>query len=98
MQVFDLPSSILQRVPHNPAGPKNSYKEAVEGFIRQQRQEEGGGLSLPERQIQEKLAEFCMQDVPRMEGLATVQTEQLIQLFGSVKTLTAKEELLQTLR
>ncbi|XP_037733966.1 cytoplasmic tRNA 2-thiolation protein 2 isoform X1 [Chelonia mydas] len=97
-EVFDLPSSILQRVPHNPAGPKNSYKEAVEGFIRQQRQEEGGGLSLPERQIQEKLAEFCMQDVPRMEGLATVQTEQLIQLFGSVKTLTAKEELLQTLR
>ncbi|XP_030437480.1 cytoplasmic tRNA 2-thiolation protein 2 isoform X1 [Gopherus evgoodei] len=105
-EVFDLPSSILQHAPHNPTGPKNSYKEAVEGFIRQQRREEGGSPSLPERQIQEKLAEVSLRDVPGMEGLAdpearllaAVRTEQLIRLFGSVKTLTAKEELLQTLR
>ncbi|KAM9122276.1 cytoplasmic tRNA 2-thiolation protein 2 isoform 2-T2 [Pangshura tecta] len=106
-EVCDLPSSILQRAPHNPTGPKNSYKGAVEGFIRQQRQEEeGGGPSLPERQIQEKLAKVSLRDAPGMEGLvapearllAAVRTEQLIRLFGSVKTLTAKEELLQTLR
>ncbi|KAM7146630.1 cytoplasmic tRNA 2-thiolation protein 2 isoform 1-T1 [Macrochelys suwanniensis] len=105
-EVFDLPSSILQRAPHSPAGPENSYKEAVEGFIRQQRREEGGGPSLPERRIQEKLAELSMREAPGTEGLAApgarllgaVRTEQLVRLFGSVKTLTAKEELLQTLR
>ncbi|XP_067396335.1 cytoplasmic tRNA 2-thiolation protein 2 [Emydura macquarii macquarii] len=105
-EVFDLPSSILQCVPPCPAGPSSSYKEAVEGFIRQQRLGETGGTSVPERQLQEKLAELSTRDVPGTEGLAgpgarplaAAQTEGLIQLFECVKTLTAKEELLQTLR
>lgn len=104
--MFDLPSSILQCVPPSPAGPSSSYKEAVEGFIRQQRLGETGGTSVPERQLQEKLAELSTRDVLGTEGLAgpgarplaAAQTEGLIQLFECVKTLTAKEELLQTLR
>uniref|UniRef100_A0A8C8RKL6 Cytoplasmic tRNA 2-thiolation protein 2 n=1 Tax=Pelusios castaneus TaxID=367368 RepID=A0A8C8RKL6_9SAUR len=105
-EVFDLPSSILHCIPPDPAGPRSSYKEAVEGFIRQQREEETGGASVPEREVQEKLAGLCTRDMPGAEGLAasgarplaTARTDEMIRLFESVKTLTAKEELLQTLR
>ncbi|XP_075795995.1 cytoplasmic tRNA 2-thiolation protein 2 isoform X1 [Pelodiscus sinensis] len=97
-EVFDLPGSVLQRGPHRPAGPGASYKEAVESFIHQHRQAEGGA---PER-----LAELSTRAMPGAETpggrgarpLAAARTEQLLQLFGSVKTLTAKEELLQALR
>ncbi|XP_074865272.1 cytoplasmic tRNA 2-thiolation protein 2 isoform X3 [Carettochelys insculpta] len=93
-EVFDLPSSILQRMTPGPTGPRHSYKEAVEGFIRQRRQEEGG--------VRETLAVLSMRDVHGAEGLAQppapAHTEELLRLFGSLKTLTAKEDLLQTLR
>uniref|UniRef100_A0A8D0GQK7 Cytoplasmic tRNA 2-thiolation protein 2 n=1 Tax=Sphenodon punctatus TaxID=8508 RepID=A0A8D0GQK7_SPHPU len=105
-EVFELPGSILCCVSHNPPGPKHSYKEAVDNFIqRQHRQGKAGGVgaSLPE-----KLAELSVLDSPRKEETdaapgagppaAAARTEELVQLFAAVKTLTAKEELLQNLR
>ncbi|XP_053127182.1 cytoplasmic tRNA 2-thiolation protein 2 [Hemicordylus capensis] len=85
-EVFDLPASILRSVSDTAATHGHSYKEAVDGFIQQQRKEAG--------------------DAARKEPAATSntgpppvsRTEELSRLFGAAKTLTAREELLQTLR
>lgn len=103
-EVFDLPTSVLRSVSHDTTDHSHSYKEAVDGFIRQQRQQHdkvGDSVNLPEQ-----LAELTVQDSSGREGEATPKarspalsyTEELTRLFGAVKTLTAKEELLQTLR
>lgn len=103
-QVFELPSSILQRAPHAPSPPGSSYKAAVEGFIHQQRRGAAGtgDTMAPEGQVQERLAVLGMQEgaAASLEGLlpASALTEELRRLFGAVTTLTAKEELLQMLR
>ncbi|XP_067158464.1 cytoplasmic tRNA 2-thiolation protein 2 [Apteryx mantelli] len=103
-QAFDLPGSILRRGPRGGDKPCPSYKEAVEDFIQQQRQEAAdgdGAASLPRR-----LAQLRTQDVPAGEEPAApgarlpaaARTEELLQLFEAAETLTAKEELLQMLR
>ncbi|KAL8195075.1 UNVERIFIED_CONTAM: hypothetical protein K2H54_046334 [Gekko kuhli] len=98
-EVFDLPGSILRSISHNATDDGQSYKEAVDGFIRRQQQSERTWDSLPGQ-----LSELSVR-CPPGKGAAEVpgppavsHTAELTHLFGAVKTLTAKEELLQTLR
>ncbi|KAJ6657163.1 hypothetical protein lerEdw1_002752 [Lerista edwardsae] len=108
-EVFDLPSSVLHSLSHDATGHGHSYKEAVDGFIRRQQQQQrqrqheatGDAVDLPEQ-----LADLGVGDPsgveegapPQPRAPAASRTEELARLFGAVKTLTAKEELLQTLR
>ncbi|XP_043840138.1 cytoplasmic tRNA 2-thiolation protein 2 isoform X2 [Dromiciops gliroides] len=104
-EVFNLPTSVLQTVPQSLRGSENTYKEAVDGFIqRQQQQRPPEEAVLSDEQIQEKLRQLSTRDPGAAEEVAgeglprPAQTTALMELFNSVKTLTAKEELLQTLR
>nr|XP_060644096.1 cytoplasmic tRNA 2-thiolation protein 2 [Anolis sagrei ordinatus] len=102
-EVFDLSSSVLHSVSHEIPDQSHTYKEAVDDFIKQQREKErdAGELFLKDQQ-----GEFNLQDSSKEEDFvdpgkevpAVSHTEELINLFQTVKTLTAKEELLQTLR
>uniref|UniRef100_A0A673V6Z2 Cytoplasmic tRNA 2-thiolation protein 2 n=1 Tax=Suricata suricatta TaxID=37032 RepID=A0A673V6Z2_SURSU len=100
-EVFSLPPSVLRCFPQEPVGAVGTYKVAVDSYLQQQHAlgpERAGGSPIP-AQEGERAGQPCSHD-PR--GLAgpqpAAQTEALSQLFGSVKTLTAKEELLHTLR
>ena len=79
--------------PGDSGEPGPSYKEAVEDFIQQQRQEGDGdgGTSLPGlgTQVGDPAA-------PRLPAAA--RTQELLRLFEAVETSTAREELLQMLR
>ncbi|XP_068811640.1 cytoplasmic tRNA 2-thiolation protein 2 [Struthio camelus] len=103
-QAFDLPDSILRRGPRGGDKPCPTYKEAVEDFIQQQRQEaaEGdGAASLPQRLAQLGIQDLPIGREPAAPGArlpAAAQTEELLRLFEAAGTLTAKEELLQMLR
>ncbi|XP_025024611.1 cytoplasmic tRNA 2-thiolation protein 2 isoform X1 [Python bivittatus] len=102
-EVFDLPASVLNSLSHRPADQAHSYKEAVADFTRWRQQcekKEGAATSLEDR-----LAECSLQGCAWKERLAVLDTSsfpashtELSRLFGAVKSLTAKEELLQTLR
>eukprot|EP00069_Balaena_mysticetus_P011010 bmy_20971T0 len=71
-----------------PVGTEGAYKAAVDSFLQQQHALGGEQQSQP-----------CPQRPPSRAGPPTAgQTEALSTLFNSVETLTAKEELLQTLR
>lgn len=103
--MFDLPSSVLHSASRDATDHGPGYKEAVDGFIQQQHQQRhdktGDAVDLAEQ-----LAELGMRDpsgteeeaAPQPRVPAVSRTEELAHLFGAVKTLTAKEELLQTLR
>lgn len=88
-QVFLLPPSVLRHADQELVGPRGTYKAAVDSFLQQQWA--GGTDASPNAAPGEE---------PRgQEGLPpAAQTEALCRLFDSVTTLTAKEELLQTLR
>ncbi|KAK2530158.1 Ctu2 [Columba guinea] len=92
-QALELPASILRPGPGRSGKPVPSYKEAVEGFIQQQRQEgdRDGGTSPPgpSTQVGDPAA-------PRLPTPA--RTQELLRLFEAVETATAREELLQMLR
>ncbi|NXY91530.1 CTU2 protein, partial [Alcedo cyanopectus] len=94
-QALELPASILRPGPAVPSKPSPSYKEAVEDFIQQQRQERGGdkdgGTSQPGTSTQ---------DVPAATPClpTAASTQELLQLFDVVETSTAREELLLMLR
>ncbi|XP_054245650.1 cytoplasmic tRNA 2-thiolation protein 2 [Indicator indicator] len=92
-EALELPASILQPGTRGSREPGPSYKEAVEGFIQEQRQDgdRDGGTSLPG---------LSTQDVPPTSPhLPTAaHTQKLLQLFEAVETTTAREELLQMLR
>ncbi|XP_074737341.1 cytoplasmic tRNA 2-thiolation protein 2 isoform X1 [Strix uralensis] len=90
-QALELPASILRPGPGGSGEPNSSYKEAVEGFIQQQRHEgdRDGGTSLPGSQE-------LPPDAPRLPAAA--RTQELLRLFEAVETPTAREELLQMLR
>lgn len=94
-QALELPPSILQPGPERSGKPGASYKEAVEGFIQQQRQENGaGGTSLPGLSPQDTPAGSPAS--PHLPDAA--RTQELLRLFEAVETSTAREELLQMLR
>ncbi|XP_075017699.1 cytoplasmic tRNA 2-thiolation protein 2 isoform X2 [Calonectris borealis] len=89
-QALELPASILRPGPGGSGEPGPSYKEAVEGFIQQQRQERDrdSGTSLPGQDMPPA--------APRLPAAA--RTQELLRLFEAVETSTAREELLQMLR
>ncbi|KAM6223828.1 cytoplasmic tRNA 2-thiolation protein 2 [Rhynchocyon petersi] len=99
-EVFSLPQSVLRCVHQESAVDDGAYKEAVDSFIRQQ----GLGTLGPEDSPSlaprvEQPSPQNPQDPQSLASLPTAaQTEALSKLFKSVRTLTAKEELLQTLR
>lgn len=99
-EVFSLPPSVLRYLAQEPSGTKGAYKAAVDSFLQQQHAPAQG---------EEQLSQPGSQDPQSPAGLPTAaqteaqpptaaQTEALCRLFDSVQTLTAKEELLQTLR
>lgn len=92
-QALELPASILRPGPGGSSEPGPSYKEAVEGFIQQQRQEGDGdgGTLLPSLGTQ-------VGDPPAPRLPAAARTQELLRLFEAVETPTAREELLQMLR
>ncbi|NWH85477.1 CTU2 protein, partial [Aegithalos caudatus] len=96
-QALELPPSILQPGPERastsrPAGP--SYKEAVDSFIQQQRQDGHGGTSVPGDSTQDRPA--GPPATPRLPDAA--QTQELLRAFEAAGTATAREELLEMLR
>ncbi|KAM6300374.1 cytoplasmic tRNA 2-thiolation protein 2 [Aegotheles albertisi] len=92
-QALELPPSILRPGPEVPREPVPSYKEAVDGFIQQQRQgDRDGGTSVPNLSTQDTPAE------PPARLPSATSTQELLRLFQAVETPTAREELLQMLR
>ncbi|NWZ74120.1 CTU2 protein, partial [Acrocephalus arundinaceus] len=96
-EALQLPPSILQPGPErsSTAGPSRpSYKEAVDSFIQQQRQEGDSGTSLPAHSTQDTPA--APSATPRLPDAA--QTQELLRAFEAAGTATAREELLEMLR
>uniref|UniRef100_A0A8C3Q951 Cytoplasmic tRNA 2-thiolation protein 2 n=1 Tax=Geospiza parvula TaxID=87175 RepID=A0A8C3Q951_GEOPR len=94
-EALELPPSILQPGPERastsgPSGP--SYKEAVDSFIQQQRQDGDSGTSLPGHSTPDTPAGAtpCLPDA--------AQTQELLRCFEAAATATAREELLEMLR
>nr|XP_025860766.1 cytoplasmic tRNA 2-thiolation protein 2 isoform X1 [Vulpes vulpes] len=95
-EVFTLPPSVLRCSAQEPLGTEGTYKVAVDSFLQQQHTV--GGSPSPTQQ-EEQLSQPCTQDPEDPAGPPpAAHIEALSRLFDSVKTLTAKEELLQTLR
>ncbi|KAL4613579.1 cytoplasmic tRNA 2-thiolation protein 2 [Arapaima gigas] len=105
-EVFCLPGHVLGASCAPPPGSQGDYKAAVDRFIQSTRV---GGGSAPSRQGQEEdssvreaqnlLCQLDTEDPP--SGTLTVDpqlTGALQKLFNSVKSLTAKDDLLLTLR
>lgn len=82
-KVLDLPSSVVATVPSFSEPSTGSYKAAVDHFL-----QTGSGKDL----TTQKQEEMSLPDV--LES----QTRSLQQLLGSAKSLTAREDLLSTLR
>ncbi|XP_033896271.3 cytoplasmic tRNA 2-thiolation protein 2-like [Acipenser ruthenus] len=107
--VFSLPSSVLQCASSALDRQNESYKEAVDGFIQSacsETQRETGQGSNSYTEVQTLLSELSTQEWSGEVGIVTnksqpftpEQTEAVRTLLASVKTLTAREELLKTLR
>lgn len=99
-KVFSLPPSVLRCFAQEPSGTKGAYKAAVGSFLQQQHAPAQGkeGLSQPGTQDPQNPAVPPSAAQTEAQPPTAAQTEALSRLFDSVKTLTAKEELLQTLR
>ncbi|KAM3828997.1 cytoplasmic tRNA 2-thiolation protein 2 isoform 2-T2 [Vipera latastei] len=104
-EVFDLPTSVLNPLSHSPADQAPSYKEAVADFTRWRQQQQKRGDA--ETSLEARLAECSTPGCSWQERLAVLDdagsspashVEELARLFRGVRSLTAKEELLQTLR
>ncbi|KAL1007142.1 hypothetical protein UPYG_G00082620 [Umbra pygmaea] len=98
-QVFSLPSSVLDVGSSATKNPQNgsSYKAAVDQFI-QTSQNQHPDLSV--KNALSQLSSLSMHEA-QTGGSSPIppgQTEALQRLFASVRTLTAKQDLLQTLR
>lgn len=82
-QVLDLPASVVATNPAPSEQPAGAYKAAVDLFV------ETDGSNSPTPQEPKKTL------LPHVQQSHTLMLQQLL---GSVKTLTAREELLNTLR
>lgn len=97
-KVFGLPPSVLCCASQEPAGTEEAYKAAVDSFLHQQHMLGVEGCASPV-QGEDQLHPSHSQEPEGPAGFpVAAQTEALSKLFNSIKTLTAKEELLQTLR
>lgn len=85
LQVLDLSSTAMTTVPSPPERPAGAYKAAVDDFI----QNDGSSRSVLDAVEAEETS------VPAVEE---GETQALQQLLASAKTLTAREDLLNTLR
>ncbi|XP_075367192.1 cytoplasmic tRNA 2-thiolation protein 2 isoform X1 [Mycteria americana] len=92
-QALELPASILRPGPEGSGKPGPSYKEAVEGFIQQQRQEGDGDGGTSPPSLGTQAGDLAAPRLP-----AAAHTQELLRLFEAVETPTAREELLQMLR
>lgn len=98
-KVFSLPSSVLRCTSQEPAGTEEAYKAAVDSFLQQQQHVLGTETCTSPAQGEGQLHPSHSQEPSGTAGHPkAAQTEALSRLFKSIKTLTAKEELLQTLR
>ncbi|XP_009078955.1 PREDICTED: cytoplasmic tRNA 2-thiolation protein 2, partial [Acanthisitta chloris] len=96
-EALELPPSILQPGPERSGASStsgSSYKEAVDSFIQQQRQEGGRDSAT---------SSHSTQDIPAGPSATShlpdpAQTQELLRVFEAVETTTAREELLQMLR
>ncbi|XP_013913818.1 PREDICTED: cytoplasmic tRNA 2-thiolation protein 2 [Thamnophis sirtalis] len=105
-EVFDLPASVLNSLTQSPPDQPPSYKEAVADFTRWQQQQREKRADTA-TSLEDRLAECSMQGFSWQGRLAVLEeagsslashAEELARLFGGVRSLTAKEDLLQTLR
>lgn len=97
-EVFNLPTSVLKATSAGPDPSASSYKTAVDQFI-----QNGATISEPRNSEQSsslvhKMSQLLTDDHSLSAEPTMEQTRSLESLFASVKTLTAKEDLLQTLR
>ncbi|KAM5297789.1 cytoplasmic tRNA 2-thiolation protein 2 isoform 2-T2 [Glossophaga mutica] len=99
-EVFSLPPSVLRCFAPDPSGTKGAYKAAVDSFLQQQHAPAQGKERLSQPGTQDPQDPAVPPSAAQTEAQppSAAQTEALSRLFDSVKTLTAKEELLQTLR
>lgn len=102
-EVFSLPPSVLCCTSQESAGTEEAYKAAVDRFLQQQQQQQqrvlGAEAGASPAQGEARLHPSHGREPSGTAGYPTAaQTEALSRLFSSIKTLTAKEELLQTLR
>ncbi|XP_019510048.1 PREDICTED: cytoplasmic tRNA 2-thiolation protein 2 isoform X1 [Hipposideros armiger] len=99
-EVFSLPPSVLRYFAQEPTGTEGAYKAAVGSFLQQQHAPAQGEeqLSVPGTQGLQTPAGPPIAVQTEARPPTAAQTVALSRLFNSVKTLTAKEELLQTLR
>ncbi|NP_001167511.1 cytoplasmic tRNA 2-thiolation protein 2-A [Xenopus laevis] len=98
-QVFSLPGSVLQR---GAPEQRPNYKEEVDRFLVQEREQGDAGCSEMLERLEvtdsdspgssDKMYQSTCSHPPDMH------TQKLKQLFASAKTLTAKQQLLHTLR
>lgn len=82
-KVLDLPASVVATNPSPSEQPASAYKAAVHHFV----ETDGSNFQRPQEPKKTLL--------PRVQESHTLMLQQLL---GSVKTLTAREELLNTLR
>lgn len=83
-QVLDLPSEVVMAVPPSSERPASAYKAAVDEFL----QKKSSNSFVTEQE--EKETSF--------PDVSESTTQLLQQLMSSVKTLTARQELLNNLR
>ncbi|NWU32509.1 CTU2 protein, partial [Dyaphorophyia castanea] len=93
-EALELPPSILQPGLERSGTSGPSYKEAVDSFIQQQRQDGDSGTSLAAHSTQDTPA--APPATPRLPDAA--RTQELLRGFEAAGTATAREELLQMLR
>ncbi len=88
-QVLDLPSSVVVTAPSPSERPASAYKAAVDHFVQSDSSSSSSSSSSLTPQRQE---DTSFPDVQESH------TQLLQQLIGCAKTLTAREDLLNTLR
>uniref|UniRef100_A0A8C1YYZ4 Cytoplasmic tRNA 2-thiolation protein 2 n=1 Tax=Cyprinus carpio TaxID=7962 RepID=A0A8C1YYZ4_CYPCA len=86
-QVFSLPASVLVPGTSDPDPSNLSYKQAVDQYVKEKQ-------TLTEENVASAVAQLSMGD----SAYSPEHKLALERLFSSLKTLTAKEDMLQTLR
>ncbi|KAI2662264.1 Cytoplasmic tRNA 2-thiolation protein 2 [Labeo rohita] len=86
-QVFSLPTSVLVPGTSDPDPSNPSYKQAVDQYIKEKQ-------TLTDENVASAVAKLSIED----SSYSPEHKLALERLFSSLKTLTAKEDMLQTLR